>query len=114
MKSINQYIQEKFIINKNSKVLKEEYKKIINNSLGPWIFEKDIYKGVKNRRFEFLKNFDTLYDMIEYFGEYNFKSLAKYADMELSYFKDFIKKNNDELVLRLHDYYQETFKILPF
>lgn len=52
--------------------------------------------------------------MIEYFGETEFKFLAHRASMELSYFKDFIKKNNDELVLRLHDYYQETFKILPF
>ena len=114
METIKTYIQEKLILNKNIKSKNNDLQELVNNALGPWLFEKDEYKGTKNNRFEFLKEFDNnIIDLIDYF-QGSAEELADKLNMDINKFVKIIKNNNDELYKLCKIYYQDIYDEIAF
>lgn len=114
MKTINNFIQEKLVINKNikSKALYDLPELV--NVLGPWLFEKDTYKGVKNNRFEFLKYFnDNIMDLIDCF-QGSAEKLANKLNLDVNKFTKIIKDNNDELYKKCKSFYLDIYDEIAF
>ena len=116
MKNLNQYIQEKYLIDTDTKITctKKEIDNIVNNALGPWLFEKDEYKGTKNNRFEFLKEFDNnIMDLIDYF-QGSAEELADKLKMDVNEFARNVIDNNEELYKQCKIYYRDIYDEIAF
>ena len=116
MKKLNQYIQEKYLIDTDTKITctKKEIDNIVNNALGPWLFEKDEYKGTKNNRFEFLKEFDNnIMDLIDYF-QGSAEELADKLKMDVNEFARNVIDNNEELYKQCKIYYRDIYDEIAF
>ena len=116
MKNLNQYIQEKYLIDTDTKITctKKEIDNIVNNALGPWLFEKDEYKGTKNNRFEFLKEFDNnIMDLIDYF-QGSAEELADKLKMDVNEFARNVIDNNEELYKQCKIYYRDIYDEIVF
>ena len=114
MKTLKTIISEKFEINKNTKISYNiDINNLVNEVLGPWLFDKDTYKGTKNRRFEFLRYFnDNIIELINFFDKTEF--LANKANIDINIFTQFINDNNDELYKKCKIFYQDIFDEIKF
>ena len=116
MKNLNQYIQEKYLIDNDTKMIcsKKEIDNVVNNVLGPWLFTTDTYKGIKNHLFEFLKYFDNnLIDMMKHF-QAPMKLIADELNVDINEVEQIIKDNNEELYKQCKIFYQNIFDEIAF
>ena len=115
MKSLNTYINEKYLIDKNTKldVLPEDENQfnIVADNLAKWLFKKDTYKGVKNNRFEFLKKVDNnIVSLIDYFsGEFEILADECGFNGDANKLAKFIEKYNDELIEYSTNFYHDMY-----
>lgn len=115
MQSLKYIILEKLKINNNSK--SNHYKIMYNNIcdyLCKWLCDKDTYKGIKNNRFEFLRQVDNnILNLFKCFqGE--LEEMSERLQIPIRDLIDFIEEDNDKLVKDAKKYYLEIYDILPF
>ena len=117
MKKLNNYIAERLKLSSKTslKILnKKEINDLVNDVLGPWLFDKDEYKGIKNNRFEFLKYFDNnIMDLIDYF-QGSAEELADKLKMNVNEFSQTIIDNNEELYKQCKIFYQNIYDEIAF
>ena len=122
MKTLNTFILEKILINKDTNIDKPNYENdldsLVVDVLGPWLFEDDVYVSsshnkIKDHRFEFLKYFNNnINDLIDYFM--SIKEIAQMANISSQELFKIINDNNDKLYKKCETYYIDAINEIPF